>query len=253
MKKIIVFALMTIGLAVNFGYSEEIEVPFITGEWAPYTSEQLPEYGAATELVSAICKAGGIKPSYKFYPWKRAENIVEKGQAFASFPYAAKDEKKAVFDFSDTMFYGINVVIYNVKNPKTPTPIKFEKLGDLKDYKVGVLLGSFLEKELANAGVAYETTPQIENTIKKLQAGRIDFYIDEQVAAYDMIKKLFPTEVDNFKTLEKGYGEKMPNIIIVSRTYPNSKEILKKFNEGLAIIKQNGEYDRITDKYKMVK
>ena len=34
--------------------AEEQRVIFATGEWPPFTSEALPEYGRATALVSAI-------------------------------------------------------------------------------------------------------------------------------------------------------------------------------------------------------
>lgn len=39
-------------------------VPFNTGEWEPFTSEKLPNKGCATELVVAICRAGGIEASF---------------------------------------------------------------------------------------------------------------------------------------------------------------------------------------------
>ena len=71
------------------------------------------------------------------------------------------------------------------------------------------------------------------------------------MAAYYEIQRLYPNEVDKFQTLPITYKEKMPNGLIVSATYPGAKEILQKFNKGLEIIKQSGEYDRIISKYHM--
>jgi hypothetical protein len=87
--------------------AKEVQVIFATGEWPPFSSEDLPEYGTATALVSAICKAGGIQPKYEFYPWKRAELKVVSGEIFAAFPYAISEERKKIYDFSDTLFYGV--------------------------------------------------------------------------------------------------------------------------------------------------
>ncbi len=247
--------ILTVLMFLSFGicHAEEIVVEFATGEWEPYTSEKLPEHGAASELVSAVCKAAEIKPAYEFYPWKRAERMTEDGKVFAAFPYAVTEERKEKFDFSDTLFHVVTSFFYHIKNPKTLMPVRYEKIGDMRKYKIGVVLGFYFEKELADAGITYEATPKTGHSVRKLATGRIDFYLDEQVSAYYAIKKLYPNEVDNFRSLPKAYGDKIPIALLVSRKYPKAGDILKKFNDGLAIMKENGEYDRIADKHHMAK
>ena len=44
------------------------DVTLITGEWTPYTSEKLENYGFFTEIVSEVCKEMGVVPKYEFYP-----------------------------------------------------------------------------------------------------------------------------------------------------------------------------------------
>jgi polar amino acid transport system substrate-binding protein len=253
MKKNILLSLIFLLLSFGISYAEEITVKFATGEWEPYTSEKLPEYGAVTELVSAVCKAAGIKPEYEFYPWKRAEKMTKDGEVFAVFPKIVTKERKEIFDFSDILFHGANYFVYYNKNPRTLAPVKYEKIEDIRGYKVGIIFGFIFEKELSNAGIKFETAYEIENSIRKLAAGRIDFYLDEQAATYYVINRLFPNEADNFKKLPKMYGDKRPNALLVSRKYPESGSILKKFNEGLELIKKSGEYDRIINKHNMSK
>ncbi|HOD55117.1 MAG TPA: transporter substrate-binding domain-containing protein [Candidatus Cloacimonadota bacterium] len=169
--------------------AQNTKVPFATGEWEPFTSEKLPNYGAVTELVSAICKTAGITPVYSFYPWARCEKTVETGEAFAAFPYAVTAERKALFNYSDPLFHSSNKVYYYTKNPKPLKDVKFEKISDLKGYTIGLIAGSFIADELDKHGVKYETTTTLDLSIKKLQMGRVDFVIDEQAVTYDTIKK----------------------------------------------------------------
>lgn len=234
------------------GQAKDIQVVFATGEWLPFTSKKLPDYGVATVLVSAICKAGGIEPVYQFYPWKRAELKVAQGDLFAAFPYAITAERKSTFNFSEVLFHGVNVFVYYQKQLKTDLHLTYQNLGDLRGYRIGCISGSFLYPLLERAGLRYEPTTTIDQSIKKLVAGRIDFIIDNQDVIFDAVQRLYPDEINHFKVLPKPL-EKTPTALLVSRTYPDSMAILEKFNKGLSIIKQNGEYDRITNEYRITK
>lgn len=250
-KKLLWVALVLMVISVLS--AENIKVPFATGEWEPYTSEKLPNYGAASELVSAICKAAGITPVFEFYPWVRCEKMVESGEAFAAFPYAFTPERSQKYHFSDILFYGSDTFIYYKKNPKMAKGIKYETVNDLKPYTIGLIAGSYLIPDFEKNGLKYEVTATVDMSIKKLQAGRIDLFIDDQVVVFDAIKKTFPKEVDNFGELAKSYGERSKTGLIVSKKYPKNEEILIRFNKGLDAIKKSGEYNKITSKYKMAK
>ncbi|MGW8195533.1 MAG: substrate-binding periplasmic protein [Desulforhopalus sp.] len=228
--------------------ARDTEVVFATGEWLPFTSESLPDYGAATALISAICRAGGITPVFQFYPWKRAELKVARGEVFAAFPYAVTEERKITYDFSDILFYGVNVFVYFQRNLKGGPSLPYRTIDDLHGYRIGCISGSFLYPLLERAGLNYEPTTTVDQSIQKLVAGRIDFIVDNQDVIFDAVRRLYPDDIDQFKVLPEPL-QKAPTALLVSRTYPRSKAILKKFNKGLTIIRENGEYDRILDKY----
>ncbi len=244
------FILLALVLFAEACHAEDVRVVFATGEWPPYASESLPEYGAATALVSAICKAGGIEPVYRFYPWKRAELKVAQGNVFAAFPYAISKERKTSYDFSEVLFYGVNVFVYYQKKSKPDAPLTYQSLDDLHGYRVGCISGSFLYSLLEKAGLNYEPTTTIDQSLQKLVAGRLDLIIDNQDVIFHAVQRLYPDEMHHFKTLPVPL-EKTPTALLVSREYPGSKAILNKFNQGLSIIKKNGEYDRIISKYHM--
>ena len=231
--------------------AENNRVLFATGEWPPFSSKKLPNYGSAATLVSAICEIAGIDPIYEFYPWKRAELHVARGEVFAAFPYAISEERKGTYDFSEPLFYGINRFLYYDQNPRTASAIKYDTTDDLRGYRIGVISGSFLSFSFDKANLKYESTTSIDQSIHKLVAGRLDFCIDDRVVLLDAIQRLYPDKMDNFKMLPKPFGKKTPTGLIVSRTYPNAEEILTSFNKALKILKQSGEYDRILQQYKI--
>lgn len=231
--------------------AEGLKVDFATGEWPPFTSSKLQDFGKATALVSAICKRAGIEPVYHFYPWRRAEMMVLKGRMFAAFPYAVSEERKRSYDFSDILFYGLNVVVYHADNPRIPPSFGFEIAADLEGYRIGGISGSFLARSLEKVGIKYQPTTSIDQSIHKLRAGRLDFCIDDSVVIADAIRRLYPDEVDKFIILPKTFGAKNPTALLVSRSYPGAKDLLQRFNQALAEMKESGEYDRIISQNRM--
>jgi polar amino acid transport system substrate-binding protein len=246
LKHRIAFALLIIaGIALA-----QAPIPFNTGDWEPFSSTKLPNKGCATELVAAICKAGGIEPSFNFYPWPRAEAMVESGDAFGAFPYAMNEARKAKFDFSEPLFYTTPRFIYHSR-AKSFAKLKVSTLADMKNYSVAIIAGHFTENDLKTAGIKVNTAPGLENIVKMLQSGRVDFIVEEETSAFDAIKKVFPTEMANFRTLPNTFWPLGGNHLMVSKTYPNAQALLVKFNKGLQELKKNGVYKQITAKYNM--
>ncbi len=244
MRKILISLLLLAACAAV--PAQEIEVPFATGEYEPFTSKRLPNYGLFTEIVSAVCKAAGLKPIYQFYPWTRAERMVLEGKVFGAFPYARTDERARLYDFSDPLYHVTMAIFYYDKNPKFGgKPIQYDRIEDLKGYAFGGLKAIFYEKELLSAGIDFRPQENVDQSFEMMKLGRIDFVIDEISVGYANIKKRIPGDLAHFKTLDKPYGDTKISGLIVSRDYPDSTKILKRFNDGIKAIRVSGEYDRI--------
>ncbi len=228
------------------------EVILTSGDWPPYVFETGNDKGPMADIVMAAFKEVGVTPKIVFYPWKRAEDEVRQGKAFAAFPYAITDERKKEFDFSDPMYVVKAKFFYNKKYH--PDDISFEELEDLRDYKIGGMLGSWYEPYFKEAGLQAEYVNGMDQNIQKLALGRIDLTVDEENTTWFLIRKLYPDEADQFATLEKPLEQ--PGLVnelslLVSRSYPNSAELLKQFNTGLAAIRANGTFKQILEKYQI--
>ncbi|MBI3161324.1 MAG: transporter substrate-binding domain-containing protein [Chloroflexi bacterium] len=225
---------------------EEPAVILTTGEWQPYTSETMENYGAFTEIVSAVFKEMGVPVKYVFYPWKRAEEEVKNGKAFATFPYIETEERLQEYDFSDPVFVSTGRFFYMPERQKNP--VIYETLADLQAYRVGGVLGYWYEKPFAEAGLKTDYVSSDETNIQKLYLGRVDLAASEELVGWALIQKLYPQEANRFAVAEKALNED-PLRLLVSRSYPDSAALLQKFNAALKEVEAKGIIAQILLRY----
>ena len=228
------------------------EIILTTGDQPPFVIEGADDPGPAPAIVTAAFKETGINVNIAIYPWRRAENEVREGRALGVFPCRLTKERQQEFDFSDP-FYTYAIKLFYNKNVH-PNGIQFEKLEDLRPYRLGGVLGFWYESLFNSVGLQVDYVATVNKNIQKLQAGRIDVYPEEENSGWYEIRKQFPQNVEQFGTLPNVLEE--PGAVyqfhlMVARTYPNSAELLKKFNAGLTAIRANGTYRKILEKYQI--
>jgi len=219
----------------------------VTGEWEPYTTEKSSEKGAFSEIVIAVFQEMKTDCDIKFYPWKRAEMMVDEGSATAAFPYSVTDERIKNFLYSDPVMNSTSKFFYYKPSNKIKIT-DWKSYADLKAFKVGGVLGYFYEKDFAAAGLNTEYVANDELNLKKMQAGRVDLIPGEELVAKALIKKLFPTEQQNFVALNKPLLSSSLHLMY-SKKNADSEKNIKAFNEALKRIKTNGKYKTIMTKY----
>jgi len=243
MKKIYFVAVFLLLSTSVFG-SEKIIIA--TGEWAPYTSEQLQGYGFFSEIVFAVFNDMGIYYDIVFYPWKRCEENVRHGKIFAAFPYRITNDRKKDFDFSDVVAVSRGVFFF--LKSKLQKEVIWDNYSDLKGYRIGGTLGYWYEKVFKEAGLTTEYVINDEINFKKLKAGRVDMVASEELVGWEVIKKMFPSSIYNFDTVKKPLDISELHLMI-SKKYPGADELKRQFNFNLKLIKEKGIYSKILKKY----
>lgn len=169
--------------------------PLATGEWVPYSSQHLPGYGSASEIVTAAFQAVGLNVRYDFYPWKRAEASVAAGSVFAAFPYfllPERAERGDLFLHSQPLFLSVYGILYSTARTDASHLVPYRQPRDLLGKRIGILAGTPLVAfPLKEAGVIYEETPLIDFSVRKLHVGRIDYVIDDRAVLTNKIQELF--------------------------------------------------------------
>lgn len=249
-KFLILFILLSINLIIN---AEDKILPLATGEWPPYTSEQLAGYGYLTEIVTAVVHEMGMKPEYFFCPWVRCERLTRIGEVFGTFPYAVTEVRKMDFEFSDYIVKNRVSFFYNKKHLKNK--IKLKSLKDLKNYLIGGVKGYSYVPQFTNAGLNVDYADVDEQSVLKLYFNRIDIAVIDLMQGWFLIKKNFPDEIELFATFEKSLGDVEPSLkegdshLMISRKYPDSKKLHRLFDQALIRIKRKGIYQAILKKH----
>jgi polar amino acid transport system substrate-binding protein len=227
------------------GYCRAETVVLATGDWAPYVSEKLEEYGPIAEIVTKSFANVGIEVKFEFYPWKRCEFLAENGDVFATFPFIITPERQKFSVFSDSIAVTRDVLFYNKKHIKH---YDFTGYEDLKQYAIGSPIGYNYTEILQKEGVLTDPVENEEQNFRKLEAGRIDFVPADERVGWQLIGKLFPDKIADFAATVTPF--QLPALrLMVSRKFPGSADMLKKFNIGLSELNASGETARILKKH----
>ncbi len=234
-------------IVVDHSYCDEVRtIKFVTGEYDPYVSKEIVGYGMVTEIISATVKEMGFEPEYMFYPWKRCEATVKKARAWATFPYTYTEERANQFLYSAGLIVTTDKFFYYKK--RFEKKIIWNKLEDLMSFKMGGVLGYFYEKEFNQAGLDMYYSDIERAALKLLKFGRTDLLLLDEAVGWNLIRKYYPQEIDDFGVLDKAYLIS-GNYLMVSKNYPDSQKLLNKFNIAFKQIKHKGIIDQILNKY----
>ncbi|WP_167631746.1 substrate-binding periplasmic protein [Mariprofundus ferrooxydans] len=212
-------------------------------ESPPYWSESMAGSGMCNEIVQAISRAAGISSVLSFKPLQRM--IAEDDNNDLGNPdfYLRNQDFAAIIPIA---IYYVDLFYYKPNHAKAPGVVS---LADLKGFKVGILKGTLVDRTgFARAGIDVEESYSQEALFRKLRKGRIDLVVEVDLVGRQMIRKLFPDEVDAFVAdpLEKSEA---PIAILLSQQQPDVAAVAQAYRRGLRTIMASGEYRAIVEKY----
>jgi polar amino acid transport system substrate-binding protein len=223
--------LITLMIFLFAPMSKAQSIPMATGEWAPFTSENMKDYGEFTKNVTIVFKEMGVEPDYLFYPWRRCFDSVIKGRVWAAFPYSYTKKRAGKVWFTNKLSCSKTVFFYYFQG-KSPKKYHYNSLEDLNSYRIGGVTGYFYEELFKDADLKVDYVNKEINAMEKLKIGRIDLMPVNELVGWNLIKTHFPHDAHNFKTLTKPLNI-MPLHLIVSKDYPESRKLFDRFNQAL--------------------
>ena len=197
--------------------------------------------GIDIELLEAIGKLEGFEVEFKPMDFGGLIPALQSGQLDGVIAGASiTEERKKTVDFSDPYYESGLVALVNKNN----TNIK--ELKDLEGKRIVVKNGTagakFAEDNLkgkANIRVFEDSA----STLKAVENNQADAaFEDYPVIAYTIkVNPNLNVKIGTEKLTSNDYG------FMVKKGA--NQELLEKFNKGLKTLKENGEYQKIVDKY----
>jgi polar amino acid transport system substrate-binding protein len=221
-----------------------------TNEAPPYISEN-PQNSFLTDLLGHVAREMGVAFEFRFMPWPRCELAVDNLQVWATMPYVPTPERNSKFLFSQSLFAKQTLLFYYNPNgahfPKT-----FQRLSELKPYRMGGVRSYFYEALFAQAGLSLDLANTEELSFLKLRAGRVDMVPAVDNTGWDIIRKNFPVqEQADFHTLETPLAVGN-NYLMTSPRYPEAQALMERFNDALAEVRREGIYKDVAQQHGLI-
>jgi polar amino acid transport system substrate-binding protein len=229
--------------SVSFAVAGE-EICLTTGEFPPFISESLKDYGPAPHIVMKAFASEGVSVKFRVFPWKRAYLTAKKGTKYVGSGFWLESERrKEDFWYSDPVYESI-WVFFHLKSFqfdwKTEEDLKEIRVGGTREFTYTQKFYDAIDAGIINVDwVSHE----YQNILKLLE-GRIDVCIFNTEVGYYLLRKYAPQSfglmTHHPKPLVSTYGH-----LIFSKEREENKRLVERFNKGLKKLKQSGEYDRI--------
>ncbi len=212
--------------------------PFATAD-----SNGLPD-GFDVDIIKAIAKEQGFNVEFFAHPWDQWKTDLSKDKVDVWVAgIAIKDDRKEFATFSDPYMADPTTIL--TRDDEASKGITQETL---KDYKVAA------EKGSPAVAIAESLTGNVENVkvfdtnyhaLEALLQKKVDAIVGNE-NALTYLSKSFPEYKFKAKTIENEENKGKQLGFMVQKDKP---EVVAQLNEGLKVIKANGEFDKIKEKW----
>ncbi len=208
--------------------------------------------GASTEVLQRIFTQMGYTPIFRLLPWRRAQAMVENGDAAGIYTYTQTPQRLATAYYSHPVSFTRDVLF-----KRKHDTITWKTFADLMSYRVGASDEyNYPEKFLAAAqrgtfslSYVYGVQANFLN-LKRLQLQRIDLFICNPDVCGFIIKTHLP-EFDNLDYIDVPVAPVRSFHVGFSKKWPGSRQIRDEFNLLFDVMLANGELKKIYDRYGM--
>lgn len=212
--------------------------------WPPYQMENRGSVeGFSVDVVLAVYeRLGESAPDIKAFPWKRAVEMVEHGRVLGIFSVNKTSEREVYMRYPDEPIVEAPWIIWTRGKDRVNT------LSDLKDKKVGVVLGYSYTQDFWKYVETYTDLEKVhsdEVNFMKLNAGRVHAVAAELGNGIYLAKQLNAVNlVPNMDIMIKNDG-----LYLAFSRDRVSKEFVDAFTRELRLFKKTKAFEKLRQKY----
>jgi len=239
-------------LLINLLFSSQVmadnTIRISTSEWPPYISKKSPNGGYISQVIKEAFEQVNINVEFVYIPWARAYEEAKFGNFNATSYWYEDDRHKKHFYLSDTLS-NEKTVFFRLKSDK---PSKWANLSEFEHLTMGLTRGYTYTKELWQYAEKNSDRVSIvitdEQNFKMLLLERIDITPSQEVVGWHYLHNMFAKEQVNRVEIMQPPLSTQTGHLLFPKTNKNSLELLKQFNKGLSILKENGRIYELKEK-----
>jgi len=248
---ILILTILALFFSINPVSAAQKAVVYGDDSYPPYTymdaATKTPTGIYVTILKAAFTKMPEYEVIIELVPWKNALNKVETGQGLAMFPPYYNEERIAWMAFSEPILTE-RIVVYGTEETlkgknKWPEDFYGSKIGLNSGFSPLSMGGKVLDGAIKAGKIILDDEGKSnEICLKKLAAGRIDFYLNDRLIDISATPKVKRSEIvvsENNGFL--GFTKK-------AEKFPYIDDFKSKFDAIIKEMKQSGEIEAIVNK-----
>jgi len=124
----------------------------------------------------------------------------------------------------------------------------FNGLDELKKFKIAASQGYSYVEIFKNAGVKPIYVDDINQSLKMMIHGRVDLVPESQLVGWQAIKDNYASDASKIVSSNTPLFVK-PLYLMVSKSHPDGETLLKEFEKGFKIIRENGTFKKLLDEH----
>lgn len=242
MKKV----LIAICFSVLGGVVSASPASVATGEYPPYTGQNLESGGLVNGLVQKIADKAEVDIEFEYLPWKRSLELVRSG-AHDALSFWSELPDQSGLAMIGPVSVGSIVVFYRKDKPLPP----FSKIDEVTGVTIGVTLGYTYDQSFwdhVNTGaIKTEQAKDDLSNFRKLIAGRIDaFVVDELVGRSILNENFSAAEIESLEHSQTSISE-LAGYLMISLNAPSGQELANKLQKAFEEMNETGEWEAQRD------
>lgn len=231
---------------------ERDTVTLVADSWMPINGDPTSETpGYAIEIAQAVFRKEGMKLEYRLLPWKRALTLVKQGQYDGAVGVGTSESKGLVVPSEPI---GISTTAFLGRKGET---WRYRGIDSLRGRKLGAILGYEYVEEVDTYIEGHKNTTAVqladgenalEMNIRKLQAGRIDTLISEEIVFFWTLRSM-GLSPDEFVNLGQAGGGDPLFIAFTPIRQERSERLAAILSRGIVAMRASGDLEVILSRY----
>jgi polar amino acid transport system substrate-binding protein len=209
----------------------------VANYWEPYTGQDLPQQGLASEVVATALRRAGYQVDIAIMPWSRVLTTVYQHQADGVVAIWATSERRGKLLFSDSYLSNQLFILHMPGRLQDATGFRQldgARIGVGRDYE-------YSDEFLAQTNFQRVPVDRTIQNLLKLTVGRIDGALEDKLIAQYQIQTHIGAH-DALGKIEFAAAPLMtlPLYLAINPQTPNARQIITQFNLELARMRRDG-------------
>ncbi len=250
MKEFFALVLVVLGLTMDGSlWAAEKQLEVLTFHYPPVMGESsLSKEGILVELVRAAFASQKVSITVTYFPVKRAISQITSNQSLAYIGVKNTFDAQVQPHIQEYPFFVSRFLLFYRKD-RFPNGFSYQKLSDLKEYRIGVLAGGTTDVVGRENNLDLDPAYALDLVFKKLDGKRDDLGVASEFSIELMLHDLFRERAADYGINREVPFHSINSVLLLNDRHPDFAYFEPKLKAGMKEIAKNGQWQQILEQF----